>query len=236
MMKKLPLLALCMIFSIPTWADTNLEPLLNKVTLQLQGEQWLTTKSALVNVSVNAAVNDQGIENMQSEVINKLNQIVKGEWHVLSFNRQQDQSGLESIQILAQARLAQADLGGLRDKAKSISKPGEKFSVDSVQFTPSEDEIRQANVVLRNNLYQQAKSEIDSLNKAYPDQKFYLHSIDFVNSSLPSPMPMAASAMYLEKTNRPVAPPMSVGNKLQLQATVVVAAMPDYVIQKITHN
>lgn len=234
-MKKLGLLMIGLLFSISTWADLDLGPLLNKVTLPLQAEQWLTTKSALVNVSVNASVTDQGIENLQSAVIAKLNQIAKGEWHVLSFTRQQDQSGLESIQIIAQARLAQFDLGGLRDKAKSLTKPGEKFNVDSVQFTPSEDEIRQANTILRNNLYQQAKAEIDTLNKTYPDQKYYLYSIDFLNTAPPAPVPMQSSAMYMEKTSRPVAPPMSVGNKLQLQATVIIAALPDVVLQKINH-
>lgn len=238
-MKKFGMFVMAFMVSLPVWAEVNLEPLLNKVTLQLNTEQWLTTKTALVNVSVNASVTDQGIEKVQAEVINKLNQLSnKGEWHLLSFNRSQDQSGLESIQILAQARLAQTELSGMRDKAKSISIPGEKFTIDSVQFTPSEDEVRQANVVLRNNIYQQAKAEIDALNKQYPEQKYYLHNIDFVSQSPVEAVPMAANVMNMQKisTDRSIAPPLSIGNKLQLQAMVVVAAMPDVVAQKLAHN
>ena len=163
------------------FAAISWEPLLNQVTLQLKAEQWLTTQTALVNVNINAAVSDQNIANLQNEVLNKLKQLIASpDWHIISFDRQQDQSGLESIQIAAQVRVAQASLASLRDKAKAISKPGETFTIDNVQFVPSEDEIRQANNNLRNNIYQQVKTEIDTINNIYPDQKFYVHNIDFL--------------------------------------------------------
>lgn len=138
-MKKMGLFFLAASFSLPVCADVNLEPLLNKVTLQLRAEQWVTTKTALVNVGVNAAVTDQGIEKIQNDVMQKLNKLSdKGEWHIVSYNRQLDRSGLESIQMTAQARLPQSELANLRDKAKSLSKPGETFTIDAVQFTPSD--------------------------------------------------------------------------------------------------
>lgn len=235
-MKKIYLLILSVLFSLPAWADINLEPLLNKVTLQLHTEQWVTTKTALVSVGVNAAVTDQGIEKIQADVMQKLSQLsAKDEWHIVSFNRQQDKSGLESIQITAQARMQQSELASMRDKAKAISIPGETFTIDDVQFTPSDDEQRQANITLRNNLYQQAKTEMDVLNKLYPDQKYYLHQIDFIPSPPVEPMPMAANAMFTTKIAalRIPAVPLSVGNKIQLQAMVVLASMPDVVAQKL---
>src|SRR5690348_10953477 len=134
-MKQIYLFIIAVLFAQSVWADISIDPLLNKISLQLQTEQWVTTKTALVNVGVNAAVSDQGIVNVQNDVMQKLNQLSnKGEWHVVSFNRQQDASGLESIQIVAQARLPQTELGNLRDKAKAISKPGETFTIDNVQF------------------------------------------------------------------------------------------------------
>lgn len=230
-MKKFLLLIL-VAFSVPARADINLEPLLNKVVLQLQAEQWITTKTALVDVSINAAVTDQGIEKIQANVTQKLNQLSdKGEWHVLSFNRQLDRSGLESIQMKAQARLPQTELGNLRGKAKSISKPGETFTIDNVHFTPSNEEIRDANTALRNNLYLQAKAEIENLNKLYPDQKYYLHEINFISLSPISPMPMNA---MVRAEAMSASPPLSVGNKANLQAMVTVASMPAVVAQKLS--
>lgn len=236
-MKKLCALIVCFTMTTPVWASENLEALLNKVTLQLHAEQWITTKTALVNVGINAAVTDQGIEKVQNEVMQKLAQLANSEWHILSFDRQQDKSGLESIQIVAQARLQQNELGNLRDKAKAISKPGETFTIDDVQFTPSEDEVRQANVLLRGSVYQQAKAEIDTLNKSYPDQKYYLHQIDFMVMPPMAPAPMAQTMMY--KMDGGVArgrPPLSVGNKAEIQATIVLAAMPDQVAQRLTQK
>lgn len=235
-MRKIILFCLTILFSLPVWADIDLGPLLNKVTLQFQSEQWVTTKTALVYVGVNAAVSDQDIGNVQANVLNKLKQLSdKGDWHVLSFNRQLDQSGLESIYISAQARLPQSELSGLRNKAKTISKPGETYTIDNVQFVPSDDETRQANTLLRNDIYQQVKTEVDTLNKLYPDQKYYVYSIDFSGNSPVMPMAMEMNTMAAAKmvANRP-APAIPVGNKAQMTATVVIASLPAVVVQKIT--
>lgn len=234
-MKKMYLLIFSLLFALPAWADIDLGPLLNKVTLQLQSQQWVTTKTALVYVSVNAAVTDQSMGNVQADVVNKLKELSdKDEWHVVSFNRQLDQSGLERVQISAQARLPQSELSGLRDKAKKISKPGETYTIDNVLFKPSDEEFQQANTALRADLYNQAKNEIDALNKIYPDQKYYLYSIDFLSSPI-SPMPMVANEMAMAKSAS-YAAPMAVGNKAQLQATVVIASIPDVALQKLTSH
>lgn len=239
--KKACFLALGLVTASPVWADISLEPLLNKVSLQLSAEQWVTTKTALTNVVVNAAVSGQGIERIQNDVIQKLNQVAKADWHLVSFDRQLDKSGLESIQITAQARLQQNELAGLREKTKSLSKPGETFTLDSVQFTPSDEEIRTANTTLRTNIYAQAKAEIDALNKVYPEQKYYLHQIDLL---VPPPvMPVARNMMVKFAAQNmqaadisASAPNLSVGNKVVMQANVVLAAMPNVVSQKLAHD
>lgn len=225
-------LILVSLLASSVWAGVPVDRLLNKISFQLNAEQWVTTKSALVNVRVNAAVSDQGIENVQANVLNRLSQIAdKTDWHILSLERQLDKSGLENIQIIAQARLDQSALINLRNKAKAISKAGETYTIDSVQFIPSEEEFRAANAALRNNLYQQAKVEIDAINKMYPEQKYYLHQIEFFAVSN-APQPMAIQE--IATMNRTAAPPLMVGNKSTLQANVVAAAMPD-VVQKLVH-
>lgn len=236
-MSKYLFLVITCLLGTAAWADESLAPLMNQVSLQLNAEQWVTSQSALVNVGVNAAVTNQGIEAIQTEVMQKLSQLSNlGEWHVLAFNRELDKSGLEAIQITAQARLPQTALGNLRDKAKAISKPGETFTIDNVQFVPSENEIRQANNQLRANIYQQAKTEVDALNKAYPEQKYYLHFIVF--NPPPEVMPMPANVMMSRAavSGAHMAPPLNVGNKLELRAAVVLASMPAIVTQKLTQH
>lgn len=231
------LIAISLFVALPVWADVDKhqDAVLNKVTFRLTAEQWVTTKTALVSIGVNAGVSDVGVEKIQEEVLTKLNKISdQGTWHIISLDRTQDQSGLEKIQIVAQARLASSALSGLRDKAKAISKPGETFTIDNIQFSPSEDEWRAANADLRSNIYQQAKDELDRLNKAYPNQKFYIHDIDFVGALMP--MPMAQNTFVsVRMAQGAVNKELPVGDKLVLGATVSLASITEELLTKISH-
>lgn len=231
-MKKLLLLVTGMLLFTSAWAEVDLSNLLNKVTFPLKAQQWVTTKTAEVYVGVNASVSDSGIEKVQNQVMAQLQQLSnQGDWHILSYTRQQDKSGLESIQISAMARLPQPELVNLRGKAKSMSRPGNTYTIDDVRFTPSDDEITQANVMMRGMIYQQAKAEIDALNKVYPEQKYYLYHIDF--NSQPPVMPMMEMATARSQVAyAAVAAPLKVGNKMELYANVTVAAMPDMLTKK----
>jgi len=216
----------------PAWADYDPANLLNKVSLQLKADRWVTSQTAKVLVSVDAGLSDQGIEKLQAQVLGKLAQISSlGEWHVTSFTRTQDKSGLESVHIVAEARLPQSELANLRGKAKAITKPGETYTISDVQFTPSDEELMQANSALRGMIYQQARTEIEMLNKTYPEQKFYLYQIDF-NAVNVMPM-METMRMNTMAAAAPMpAQPLNVGNRQTMLANVVLAAMPEMLIKK----
>jgi hypothetical protein len=228
-----------LLIASPVWADSEGQAgLLNKVTFKLNAEQWVPSKTALVSIGINAGVSDAALEKIQDDVLKKLNQLTnKGEWHITSFNRNLDQSGLENVQMQAQARLPSSALPNLRDKAKAMSKPGETYTLDNIEFTPSEDELREANTALRSNIYAQAKDEMDRINKAYPDQKYYMHEINFLSNLMPMPVAengsriMMVSAMKVGGSGGDLA----VGNKLVIAATVVVAALPDQGLLKTIH-
>ena len=232
-MKRILLLITGMFLLTTAWADNDLSALLNKVSFPLRAEKWVTTKTAAVYVGVNASVSDAGIEKIQGQILGQLQRLSnQGEWHIISYNRQEDKSGLESIQIRAEARLPQSELANLRSKAKSISKPGNTFTIDDVQFTPSDAEITESNVLLRGVIYQQAKTEIEALNKLYPEQKYYLHRVEFL--STPMIMPMMAMSMKrgqaaeVSMSNSP----LNVGNKMEMIANITVASMPEILVKK----
>jgi hypothetical protein len=234
-MRKWYLALFILFFTLPAWSDTNVEALLNKVTLRLNAEQWVTTKTALVTIGINVSVSDNDLGKAQSHIMDKLNQLAgKAEWHILSIDRSQDQSGLEKIQASATARLPDNELAGIREKAKAISKPGETFTLDNVQFVPTEDEVRNANAVLRSNIYQQAKTELDQLNKLYPDQKYYIHQINFISDVVPGPMMQAkfSNGMIGAAANTQ----LDVGDKLRISAVVTLSAAPNQDVVKLVHN
>jgi hypothetical protein len=216
--------------SLNALAENSFEPLLNTIDLEFSAEQWVTTQSALVTVGVNATVSGGGLEKAQSNIMTKLAQISnKGEWHITVFNRSLNQSGLEQVQISAQARIPSSDLSGLRDRAKAVTKPGETYTLDNIEFTPSETELRDATTNLRSLIYQQAKNELASLTKFYPDQHYFIHRIDFTSKSIPQPM----NAMYMKSSG---SNNISVGNKLVLTATAILAAAPNLEVSKIVHS
>lgn len=230
-MRWLVLLFVSFLMTSPAWAYNDGDAILNKVIVKLSSEQWVTTKTALVTIGVNASVNENDLSKIQDNVLKNVSPLSsQSDWHVISFDRSVDQSGLEKVKISVQARLPSSALTSLREKTKTMSKPGETYTVDNVQFTPSEDEIRAASVTLRSNIYQQAKEELDRINKLYPDQKYYVHKIDFVGELQPFPIPMP-----LEQTNAMVqmravgasaTNDLAVGDKMQVSATIVFAAMP----------
>ena len=231
-MKKILLLLTGMILFSTAWADNDLSALLNKVSFPLRAEKWVTTTTAAVYVGVNASVSDAGIEKIQSQTLGQLQRLSnQGEWHIISYNRQEDKSGLESIQIRAEARLPQTELTNLRSRAKSISKPGNTFTIDDVQFSPSNTEITAANVLLRGLIYLQAKAEVDALNKLYPEQKYYLHRVEFVSTSIVMPM-MAMSMKRNQGADTVNSDLLNVGNKMEMMANITVASMPDILAKK----
>lgn len=235
-MRKWYLALFTLLFAIPAWSDMNIEALLNNVSLRLNAEQWVTTKTALVTIGINVSVSDNDLGKAQNHIMDKLNQLAgKADWHILTFDRSQDQSGLEKVQASAQARLPDNELAGIREKAKAISKPGETFTLDNVQFVPTEDEIRNANTVLRNNIYQQAKTELDQLNKLYPDQKYYIHQINFISDVVPGPMMQAKFSNGIGASASSSAP-LDVGDKLRLSAVVILSAAPSQDVVKLVHN
>ena len=66
----------------------------------------------------------------------------------------------------------------------------------------------------------------------YPDQKYYMHDINFLSDVTPGPMPpntMMMAKMASASAN------LAVGDKLVLSATVAFAALPDQGLIKTIH-
>lgn len=230
--KKLLITSVCgLLFAQSVFADNNFEPLLNKVTLDFSAEKWVTSKEALVTIGINLSLNDRDMSLVQSGILEKLNKIAdKTEWHIIQFNSSLDQSGLEKIQGQATARLPESVFSELRERAKKLSHPGETFTIDDIQFTPSDTEIRDATSELRNMIYQQIKTEINQLNQTYPEQKYTVHDIRFFNA--PGPLSMGVF-MNQAKIARPSLP---IGDQLKLTATVVLSAAPDQAVVNLVHG
>jgi hypothetical protein len=157
------------------------QPILHEVVLSLSADQWVGTTTAKVTVIVDATFNQQQLDHAQTKIIESLRKISSaGDWHITDFSRTENQAKLEQLHVVAEARLPNTALADLRDKAKAASVPGETYQIDSINTSPSEEEIDKAQAQLRAKIYEKAKAELAQFNQAYPDAHYTVHLISFV--------------------------------------------------------
>lgn len=209
-------------------ADTNMPPLtLDKVMFQMSTKQWVTTKTALLNVSISATLNSADVVKARADIIDSLNKIAKGDWHIVSFNRSQDSSGLEKLEVQAQARIEQAELTDIYQNAKSVSMPGAKYYINSVDFKPSLEEVQAVKAQVRQKLYQQINDEMARMNKAYPTQTYTVNNLAFFDGDNVGIQPRAYQAKEMNVMAMAGAgdsASISVSNEIVLTAVVEAAS------------
>lgn len=153
---------------------------LNKLSYSLTVEKWAKTSTARVIVNIDASLDKIGLANINTHIMSNLQKLANSnDWHITQFSRNQDKSGLEMVHVEAEARLAANTITSLREKAKSASSPGETYTVVDIDFRPGIADIQQAHAEARSDIYENVKQEISRLNQVYPNQHYFLHSIDF---------------------------------------------------------
>jgi hypothetical protein len=217
---------LLMMVSLFAFADPIIPPLvLDKVLFQVSSKQWVTTQSALLGVRINVTLSSADLVKARSDIMERLNKIAAGEWHLVEFDRSQDSSGLEKLDVQAQARVNQSVLTHIYQNAKSVSIPGAKYEIFSVEFKPSLEETQAVLAKVRDQLYQQVNDELARLNKAYPTQNYSVSHLVFVSGDNPpvqSPRAYQAKEMMLAAGT--AAPALTVSNELILTAIVEAAS------------
>lgn len=209
------------------WADNSTQELvLDRVYFQVTAKKWVSTQSALLNVSINVTLNNADLVKARADIMDSLNKIAKGEWHLLEFDRSQDSSGLEKLYVQAQARVDQSALTDIYQNAKSVSMPGAKYDINGVEFKPSLEETQAVRSKIREQLYQQVNDEISRMNKAYSAQKYSVSNLAFYEGDNPplQPRPYQAKELNTMVMAAAAQPPLAVSNELVITAVVEAAS------------
>lgn len=184
-MKLFKVYILCSMFVFShCFADKEADALnfkLDKVVLALKANKWVKTDSASLQLSINATLTNSNLVSMRAQIMKNLNGIAMGDWHITQFNRSQDSSGLERLYVLARARINQSLLTDVNVKAKKASRPGAKYQVVNIDFSPSLKEIELVKKEVRQMIYEQVSNEIEGLNKQYPKQFYTLNKLIFLS-------------------------------------------------------
>ncbi|KTD13644.1 hypothetical protein Lgra_0779 [Legionella gratiana] len=200
---------------------------LDKIDFQLSAKQWVTTQTALLGVTINVTLSSADLVKARADIMERLNKIAKGDWHLIQFDRSQDSSGLEKLYVQAQARVSQEVLTDIYQNAKTVSSPGAQYEISSVDFKPSFDETQVVLTQIRQRLYQQVNDELDRINKAYPNQNYSVSNLVFVDGNNPPPQPRPYQAKEMNTMIAaavPAAPALTVSNELILTVIVEVAS------------
>ncbi|WP_133127468.1 hypothetical protein [Legionella nagasakiensis] len=225
-MKKMAGLLGLVLFNSQGYAlDIPIEPALDKITFQVSAKQWVTTKTALLTVNINATLNNAELVKARAEIMAQLAKIAQGEWHLTQFDRSQDSSGLEKLTVQAQARVDQASLADVYKNAKSVSKPGTNYDIGSIEFKPSLEEVQHVKNALREQLYGQVQNELARINKIYAGQAYSVYNMVFIEGdSMPQPKAYQAREMINTMAIAAPAPVLTVSNELIMTAMVQVAS------------
>lgn len=202
-------------------------PSLNLISFAVSAEKWVKTDTAKVVVGVDANLKQDGLEKLQGDFMQRLKQFSSNaSWRITRYDRSQDRSELERVHMEAEARLPESELSGLRAQAKKMSSPGMKYSIINIEYKPSLADVEAVREAVRAEIYQKIAAEIAQLNKTYPGQNYFVHSVYFIGDGVgPTPAPRAQEMMSSAKVMRAVTlPAMTVSDKVMLQARVYVAA------------
>jgi len=218
-MKNLKYFLLGLLFFTSTLACAAGATTLNDVTYQLSAQQWVKTNRARIDVSVNATTSGQNITKLRQSILSNLQKIVAGEWHITHFNRSKTSSGLESVNVQAQIRVPNHSLTDLHQRAKAVSKAGQTYQIQSVNFNPNLADMETAKNQLREKIYKQVRKELKDLNAEYSGQKYFVHQIRF------SGMRAVPEAMILRRMPTPDASNLTVSQKITMTATVTLSSL-----------
>jgi predicted secreted protein len=210
--------------SLPAFADTEAQPVLDTVSLNLSAEDWVETTTARVDVAIDASLAGSDAGKIRGDMLKAVASLAgNADWKFAQFEHSQNQSGLEQWHAELEARIKEGDLGGLADKAKSASKPGLHLEVTDIDFTPTLAENQAVRARLRAKLYAAVNDELKMLNDAEPGRQFHVGEINFDTPEF-RPVPMARHGMMASM----VAPaPVSVDSS---------ESAPIAVAQKVTMN
>ncbi|MBB6252500.1 hypothetical protein [Nitrospirillum iridis] len=182
--------------SAPAMAQMMGQPAQDQVTLTLTAEDWVKTDTARVSLTVDAGGGNAG--SARADVLKAAQAVSdKGEWRVVSFDRQQDAAGLDHWRAELEARLPETQLGGLADRARQASRAGLQIKVAGIDFTPTLAEQEAVRARLREALYRRVTEEMKALNTAFPGRDFRVGRVDF-NAAV-MPMMQRAPMMAMAK-------------------------------------
>ncbi|MCH9757025.1 MAG: hypothetical protein K0U37_07545 [Gammaproteobacteria bacterium] len=209
-------------FTLTSAAFAMNDPCMKQVSMRFSAENWVNSQTALVSIALSASVPANQVDTLTETIKTKLaaNSNVK-DWQLINLTRNESDSGLMAITGQAVARLNNNELSALQAKLKALNKPGEKYTIDNIDYQPDLETINKAKSLLRTNLYTQIINGEKELNTALPkaNSPYQIYTIMFNDASMSEPVAFVASKVRTARSNNAIKN-TSLSGKMRMSASV----------------
>jgi hypothetical protein len=217
----------CLTLAIPAFSMGNTcETCMSQVSMHFTAESWVDSQTSLVSIGLRASIPSEQVDNVTQAIKTKLAKASKvNDWRLVNLTRKEGESGLMALTGQAVARLNNNELSALQAQLKALNKPGEKYSIDDVDYQPDLHVLNQARTELRANLYTKIIQGQKELNTALPGAKasYQIHTINFNDVSMPEPVAYAAGNVRMAKSNH-AGGDSRLSGKMRMSANVTYSA------------
>ncbi|MBP9726722.1 MAG: hypothetical protein KBD83_04580 [Gammaproteobacteria bacterium] len=207
----------------------------NQISMQLQEEGWVTSKTALVTVNIQAATSKDSSSKLIAQVTNKLKSIVTDStpWRLVDLSTEKNPAGLLAISAKMSSRLNNDQVAQLQGAIDTLNKAGEQYKIENIDYQPELAEIAAENTRLRSLIYSDVLEQQKAINTAFTGSGYQLQTLSFDEVYAAPSRPMLAYTANMDsarRTSSPAAAPFS--QQLTLNARVTFSS-PNLSCEKI---
>lgn len=177
-----PLTALALLALAPTSAALAepVKPVSDTIDISVSVEEWVKAETARVILVVDVAGQGDGGGVQRADIIKAAATVAdRVEWRVIAMEKVSDSAGLDRWRTALEARLPEAMLASLAERAKRASRPGLQIRVGAIKFEPTLPELEAVRSTMRKKLYTRIKEEIALLQQVFPDRQYRVENLRF---------------------------------------------------------
>lgn len=230
-------LSLILLTCVPVFAiaNTNDQNCQNQISMQLQEEGWVASKTAQVTVSIQAATSKDNSAKVIETITAKLKSIVKNAdtWRLVDLSTEKNSAGLLAISAKMSSRLNNDQLAQLQQAIDTLNKAGEQYKIENIDYQPQLSEIAAENTRLRALVYRDVLEQQKAINAAFVGANYQLQTLSFDSAYTAASRPVLMYAGNAARQAGPSATPFS--QQLILSANVTFSS-PNVACEKSSNN
>lgn len=164
-----------------TYADDAVALCQDQITLQLQEEGWVTSKTALVTVGIQAATAKKDSSQLIQQITEKLKHVISdtSAWKIVALSTEKNSAGLISVAATMSARLTHDQLTQLQGAIDQLNTAGEQFTVQNIDYQPQAAEIAEEKTHLRQSIYRDALEQQTVMNNIFSGATYRVQTLSF---------------------------------------------------------